>query len=217
MTFPERVIELNRWYDSLPEPRRILVYPAVLLAAGAINMHWTGSPFGLVFLLTLAMLFALRRSYTAGWVKAEAATGGPAGALEHQPKIEPPAFKAPVVAEKPAAPAAQPAPQPAPQPASQAVPQAAPQAAPVPPPAAAAPVVRPAAAAPAPVAPPAPAPAPAPAAQPAAVQAKTPEPAVAPAKAPVQASPADAASRSQQGKRGKPQGKPGKGNGPKSR
>jgi MYXO-CTERM domain-containing protein len=62
MTFAERVIELNRWYDSLPEPRRIMVYPAVLLAAGAINMHWTGSPFGLVFLLALAVLFVLRRS-----------------------------------------------------------------------------------------------------------------------------------------------------------
>jgi MYXO-CTERM domain-containing protein len=65
MTLAERVNDLNRWYEALPEPRRILVYPVVLLAAGAINMHWTGSPFGLVFLLALVVLFALRRSYTA--------------------------------------------------------------------------------------------------------------------------------------------------------
>src|SRR4051812_19314967 len=105
MTFPERVIELNRWYASLPEPRRILVYPAVLLAAGAINMHWTGSPFGMVFLLALVVLFALRRSYTAGWIKPPAAADGSSAALEHQPKVEAPAMKAP-------APAAQPAPTP---------------------------------------------------------------------------------------------------------
>src|SRR4051812_12030833 len=142
MTFAERVIELNRWYESLPEPRRILVYPAVLLAAGAINMHWTGSPFGMVFLLTLLVLFALRRSYLTGWVKP---ADGSSAALEQQPKAAapvakapaPPVQAAPAPAAKPApAPAAaQPAPVPPPAPRPQPAPAAA-QAAPVPPPAA---------------------------------------------------------------------------------
>jgi hypothetical protein len=180
MTFAERVNDLNRWYEALPEPRRVLVYPAVLLAAGAINMHWTGSPFGMVFLLTLLVLFALRRSYIAGWFKEPAAAGSPA-AREHQPKTPPPAFKppaaqpvakdptpfvkpepaAPPPAERRAAPAEVAAPVVSEKPAQIPTAPARPQAAPVPPPAAAAaapaPVSNPpaAAAAPAPVPPPA--------------------------------------------------------------
>src|ERR1700712_4631244 len=34
---PPWLIDLNRWYEGLPESRRLWVYPAVLLAAGAIN------------------------------------------------------------------------------------------------------------------------------------------------------------------------------------
>ena len=65
------LIELNQNYDALPEPRRIWVYPAVLLIAGAINMLLTiyyGFPFGLLFLLGLLSLVAFRAPYTAGWL-----------------------------------------------------------------------------------------------------------------------------------------------------
>ncbi|WP_193540103.1 hypothetical protein, partial [Rhodopila globiformis] len=110
MTLAERVNDLNRWYEALPESRRILVYPAVLVAAGVIDTHRTGAPFGMVFLAALVLLFALRRSYIAGWFK-QSAAAGPAGALEHQRTVEPPAAKAPAAKEPPpAAPAAKPEP-----------------------------------------------------------------------------------------------------------
>jgi hypothetical protein len=41
MTFADRVIRLNLWYDALPELQRFLVFPTVLVIAGAINMVWT--------------------------------------------------------------------------------------------------------------------------------------------------------------------------------
>ena len=64
------VLNLNRWYDALPESRRLWVFPAVLLIGGATNMKLTiafGFPFGLLFLLTLLLLVAVRAPYTAGW------------------------------------------------------------------------------------------------------------------------------------------------------
>jgi hypothetical protein len=194
MTFAERVNDLNRWYEALPEARRVLVYPAVLLAAGAINMHWTGTPFGMVFLLTLLVLFALRRSYIAGWFKEPAAAGSPA-ALEHQPKTPPLAFKpaAPQPVAKDPAPTVKPEPVAAAAPAVVAAPVVAEKPAPVPAPTMPAPTAKPqaapqpaVAAAPAPVPPPAAtAAAPAPVSKPpVAAAAPVPPPAAAPAPVP---------------------------------
>jgi hypothetical protein len=56
------LIDLNHRYEALPESRRLWVYPAVLLIAGAINMMLTiryGFPFGLLFLVALLALVRL--------------------------------------------------------------------------------------------------------------------------------------------------------------
>src|ERR1700710_1673966 len=63
------VLDLNERYDAMPELRRIWVYPAILLVAGAINMILTifhRFPFGLLFLLVLLALVAIRAPYAAG-------------------------------------------------------------------------------------------------------------------------------------------------------
>ena len=65
------LIDLNHRYEEMPESRRIWVYPAILLIAGAINMMltiWHAFPFGLLFLIALLVLVALRAPYTAGWI-----------------------------------------------------------------------------------------------------------------------------------------------------
>jgi hypothetical protein len=69
------LIELNRRYEAIPEQRRFWVYPTVLLIGGAVNMMLTiayGFPFGLLFLLTLLALIAVRAPYAAGWLTAPA-------------------------------------------------------------------------------------------------------------------------------------------------
>ncbi len=72
------LIDLNQRYEAMPDPRRIWVYPAVLLIAGAINMMLTihyGFPFGLLFLLALLALVAVRAPYTAGRLRPPTAGG----------------------------------------------------------------------------------------------------------------------------------------------
>jgi hypothetical protein len=74
------LIDLNHRYEALPESRRLWVYPAVLLIAGAINMMLTiryGFPFGVLFLIALLALVALRAPYTAGWLRSSAPTAVP--------------------------------------------------------------------------------------------------------------------------------------------
>ena len=69
-------VDLNRRYDAMPESRRFWVFPAVLVIAGAINMLLTignGFPFGLLFLLALLALVAIRAPYVAGWFGREEA------------------------------------------------------------------------------------------------------------------------------------------------
>jgi hypothetical protein len=69
---PVWLIDLNHRYEALPESRRLWVYPAVLLIAGAINMMLTirhGFPFGLLFLFALLALVVFRAPYTAGWLR----------------------------------------------------------------------------------------------------------------------------------------------------
>jgi len=72
------VVDLNRRYDAMPESRRFWVFPAVLVIAGAVNMLLTignGFPFGLLFLLALLALVAIRAPYAAGWFKPAATLG----------------------------------------------------------------------------------------------------------------------------------------------
>jgi hypothetical protein len=107
------VVDLNRRYDAMPESRRFWVYPAVLLAAGAINMLLTiGNhfPFGLLFLLVLLALVAIRAPYTAGWFKPTPAidgVGGSGGA--YATEVEHTAMPA-IASEPPPEPGHEPAP-----------------------------------------------------------------------------------------------------------
>ncbi|HQT79538.1 MAG TPA: hypothetical protein PLD10_21040 [Rhodopila sp.] len=62
--------DLNHRYDAMPEARRVWIFPAILLIAGGINMALTianGFPFGILFLLVLLVLVAIRAPYAAGW------------------------------------------------------------------------------------------------------------------------------------------------------
>lgn len=65
--------DVNRRYDAMPDGWRFWVYPAVLLIGAAINMMLTiayGFPFGLLFLLVLLCLVAIRAPYAAaGWFR----------------------------------------------------------------------------------------------------------------------------------------------------
>jgi hypothetical protein len=66
------VVDLNRRYEAVPEIRRIWVATVILLIAGGINMLLTiyyNFPFGLLFLLALLALVAIRAPYAAGWLK----------------------------------------------------------------------------------------------------------------------------------------------------
>lgn len=67
---PGWVHDVNRWYDGLSEFTRPFVILAALVIPGAINMALTianGFPFGLLFLLALLVLLAIRAPYAAGW------------------------------------------------------------------------------------------------------------------------------------------------------
>jgi hypothetical protein len=78
---PTWLIDLNHRYEALPESRRLWVYPAVLLIAGAINMMLTihyGFPFGLLFLFALLALVVFRAPYTAGWLRSPTPSADPA-------------------------------------------------------------------------------------------------------------------------------------------
>jgi hypothetical protein len=80
------IIGLNRWYETLPETRRMLVVPAILIVAGAINMALTignGFPFALLFLIVLLVILALRAPYAWGMIRDPAghATAAPDGGL----------------------------------------------------------------------------------------------------------------------------------------
>ncbi|MBL6077412.1 hypothetical protein JMJ56_05285 [Belnapia sp. T18] len=61
----------NLWYDGLTEPQRSAVLLVILLGAGIVNMLLTignGFPFGLLFLLAILALVAVRGPYAAGWL-----------------------------------------------------------------------------------------------------------------------------------------------------
>lgn len=124
MTLADRLIDLNHWYEGLPDTRRVFVYPAVLVAAGFVNTRLTGAPIGWVSVSALAALIAVRRSYVSGWLAARVPAGGqvadtspravaapvpPAPAVVAKPEPVRPAVvapAAPVAAERVPAPAA---------------------------------------------------------------------------------------------------------------
>ena len=65
-------IDLNRRYDAMPELSRLCVFPAILVVAGLINMVLTidsGFPFGLLFVLVIIAVVAIRVPYIRGWLK----------------------------------------------------------------------------------------------------------------------------------------------------
>ena len=75
---PSWVLGANRWYDGLDDTQRPLVLLAALAIPGAINMLLTfagGFPFGLLFLLAVLALIAIRAPYAAGWFKGAPAPG----------------------------------------------------------------------------------------------------------------------------------------------
>jgi hypothetical protein len=82
---PSWVLRVNRWYDGLDETQRPFVVLAALVIPGAINMLLTfasGFPFGLLFLLAVLALVAIRAPYSAGWFKGSLEAAGPALAME---------------------------------------------------------------------------------------------------------------------------------------
>ena len=81
---------LNERYEAVPESRRFWIFPTILLIAGAINMQMTisyGWPFGLLFLLALLAIIAVRAPYVHGLLRPAAAEGGPAPALQYNARI----------------------------------------------------------------------------------------------------------------------------------
>jgi hypothetical protein len=67
---PPWVIAANRRYEALPESRQTFLLACILVVAGAVNMLLTigyGFPFGLLFLLALLILVAVRAPYANGW------------------------------------------------------------------------------------------------------------------------------------------------------
>ncbi|RAI57697.1 hypothetical protein [Roseicella frigidaeris] len=90
ITAPDWVVRVNRWYDDLPEHSRPFVLLAALAIPGAINMMLTiagGFPFGLLFLLAVLLLLAIRAPYAAGWIKMAEGTA-PAPLFVSPPRSE---------------------------------------------------------------------------------------------------------------------------------
>lgn len=86
----EWLIDLNQRYDAMPASSRFWVYPVVLLTAGAINMALTistGFSFGLLFLLALLALIAIRAPYAAGLLKLPPSAATPVLSGQDSPRI----------------------------------------------------------------------------------------------------------------------------------
>jgi hypothetical protein len=79
MTLADRLIRWNRWFDAVPEDwhAHILLWP--LAFAGFVNMQLSiasGFPFGVLVLLGLAAIAAIRLPYTRGWIVPGTEPGG---------------------------------------------------------------------------------------------------------------------------------------------
>nr|WP_294517104.1 hypothetical protein [uncultured Rhodopila sp.] len=88
MTLADRLIDLNRWYEGLPDGRRVFVYPAVLVAAGFVNTRLTGAPIGWVSVSALLALIAARKSYVSGWLTPGVTAGAPVAETRHRAVAE---------------------------------------------------------------------------------------------------------------------------------
>lgn len=97
----------NLWYDGLSEPQRAAVLLVILLGAGIVNMLLTignGFPFGLLFLLAILALVAVRGPYAAGWLVPPAGPrlgAGPQAPLLEREPAAPPAVSREVPAQQP--------------------------------------------------------------------------------------------------------------------
>ncbi|MBL6454402.1 hypothetical protein JMJ55_03635 [Belnapia sp. T6] len=90
----------NQWYDGLSEAQQSAVLLVVLLGAGIVNMLLTigsGFPFGLIFLLAILALAAIRGPYVSGWLVPPAAgpmlDAAPGAPLLHQDAAASPAVE----------------------------------------------------------------------------------------------------------------------------
>jgi len=83
MTVAERLYRWNRWYDGLPQEWRFHFILWPLIALGAVNMMLSLSirfPFGLLVLIGVLCVAAVRVPYTLGWITpAEALPTGEPG------------------------------------------------------------------------------------------------------------------------------------------
>lgn len=71
MTMAERLSGWNRWYDGLPQEWRFQIILWPLIAIGACNMLLSLSirfPFGLLVLLGMMFVAAVRVPYVLGWI-----------------------------------------------------------------------------------------------------------------------------------------------------
>ena len=103
---------LNERYEAVPEKRRFWIFPAILVVAGAINMQMTishGWPFGLLFLLVLLAMVAVRAPYVHGLLRPASADSAPAPALQYDARIADGRSPTPGMARPDAAPLAAPA------------------------------------------------------------------------------------------------------------
>ena len=85
MTFAERLSDWNRWYDGLPQEWRFQLILWPLIALGVVNMLLSlssvGFPFGLLVLLGVLFVAAVRVPFILGWITpGHALPSGEAGA-----------------------------------------------------------------------------------------------------------------------------------------
>ncbi len=80
MTVAERLSGWNRWYDGLPQEWRFQLILWPLIALGVINMLLSLSmrfPFGLLVLLGILFVAAVRVPHALGWITPAQASGEP--------------------------------------------------------------------------------------------------------------------------------------------
>ena len=71
MTYSERLVRLNKWYDGAPPDWRFQFVLWSLLLLGAINLFLTvenGFPFALLIVLGIIVIAAVRVPYLRGWL-----------------------------------------------------------------------------------------------------------------------------------------------------
>lgn len=113
---PQWLLDVNRWYENHSELGRMAIMLGTIVAIGALNMLLTisnGFPFGVLVLLGLLALIAIRAPYAAGWLRppggmperigapgpapriGQDASATMAAGLRQQPAAEAPVSKAP--------------------------------------------------------------------------------------------------------------------------